>query len=1765
MSLDTPTSNSVEDSRLLKFIYFSNEFPHDDLQDLLRQIHQHSKDRQHPALARLLTEATLAVRDEIRLLLPSLRALIPSFESVLDWADNATLRKGPLGGSVDGVLLCVVQLAAFIGYFEDHQAEFDFHQVQTCLAGLGIGLLATTAVSLSTAVSDISTTGAEAVRAAFRLGVHVGEVSAHLEPHSSEEGSTDSWACVIPDVQPEEVQKELDAIHEKENTPAVSRIFISALSPTSVTISGPPSRLKALFRSHDFFHDRKYVYLPVYGGLCHAPHIYRPHHVHAIVQGPSINRLSERYRPTIPVLSPGTGQPYSATTVTELFNEVIAEILTRRIEWSQVVQGVVERLDGYAASELEIHMFRKSLPVHELLVAAEDVATSTKDLIPWALETSAEDKGPSGPMQSKIAVVGMACRLPGGATDPEKFWSILEQGLDVHRKIPPDRFDVETHVDPTGKRINTSQTAYGCFIDEPGLFDAPFFNMSPREAEQTDPMQRLALVTAYEALEQGGYVPGRTTSTDPHRTGTFYGQAADDYREVNGGQEVGTYYIPGGCRAFGPGRINYFFGFWGPSFNIDTACSSSLAAIQAACTSLWAGDSDAVVAGGLNVLTNSDGFAGLSNGHFLSKTPNACKTWDAQADGYCRADGIVSVVLKRLEDAEADNDNILGVILSAATNHSADAVSITHPHVGAQAALTAQVLRRAAVDRLDVSYVEMHGTGTQAGDLVEIQSVMDVLAPSVRRRTAKQPLHIGAVKSNVGHSESAAGATALLKVLLMFQKEAIPRHVGIKTEINPGFPKDLERRNVHIPFEQQPWLRSPQRKRIAVINNFSAAGGNTTLVIEEPPVREQVATLDPRGTHAVAISAKSKVSLRGNIEQFLAYLDVHPGLSVADLSYSTTARRPHYNHRVAFAASDLAQVRKQLQATLAVVDSHKPMAATGPPSVAFAFTGQGAAYKSSNIELLHHAPTFRSQIFHLDSLAQAQGFPSFLPAIDGSFPREHEHSPVITQLALLCTEMALAKYWISLGVVPSVVVGHSLGEYAALYTADVISASDAIFLVGQRARMLEQTCQSGSHKMVAVRASLEEIAGAAGAKPYEIACINSPKEIVLSGTWQDMNALQEALETAGYRCYSLEVAFAFHSAQTDPILDEFEAMSQSGVVFHEPNLPVISPLLSKVVFGKAVNANYLRRATRETVNFIGALEAAQSLRTVDEKTVWIEIGPHPVCMGFVKAGIPAAVAVPSLRRGEDSWTTISQGLCTLHSVGLDVNWNEFHRPFESSLHLLPLPTYQWNDKTYWLQYNGDWALTKGNTFYDAEKRSAGLSPLPLSSLKTSTVHQIVEESIVGSTGRVVMQSDLMHPDFFAAANGHRMNNCAVVTSSIHADIAYTLGEYLYRKFKPSAKSVHMDVTNLEVLKGLVAQKKKDTAQLIQVSIETSDLQVASMKWARVQPNGAVEDPFASANVYYGDVTQWLNSWASIAHLVQGRIEALTQMADKGVANRFSNSMAYRLFAQNLVDYAGKYRGMQSVVMHGLEGYADIELTGESGGTWTIPPQYIDSVAHLAGFLMNVSDAIDTKNNFCVTPGWKSMRFARPLVAGARYQSYTKMIPTPENPTVYMGDVYILQDNIIVGMVGGIEFHSYPRILLSRFFSAPDDQSAPPVASAVSTSAVSSRPPAPEKVVAEPAVTAAVPEKVVSASNQKPAVAEDSTAAKALALIAGEAALDISDLHEEASFANLGIDSLMSLVIAEKFREQLGITIGGGLFLEYPTIGDLTAWLNEYYS
>ena len=1146
----------------------------------------------------------------------------------------------------------------------------------------------------------------------------------------------------------------------RQSTPSTGKIFVCNARPHGISVSGPPSRIQRLFEEVPFFRQSNFLRMPCYGGPIHSDHIFDEEHVSSIVKDSHSN-----YPPQAQVISPGTGQPFTATNATELFRQIVKYLLTEEVCWEKAVKFAAEWAKSHGAGHHRMYAFRTAQQVQDVIVAieaaTENQSVSTVDMMAWLFAAPEPNVRSSGSLQSKIAIVGMACRFPGGANDIDLYWDLLQSGRDVHEKVPADRFDIEAHYDPTGQKTNATHTPYGCFVENPGLFDPAFFNMSPREAEQTDPMQRLALVTAWEALEKAGFVAHK--SFDMHRVGTFFGQSSDDYREVNSAQDIGTYWISGGCRAFGPGRINYFCGFGGPSFSCDTACSSSLATIQMACTSLWAGETDMVVAGGMNILTNPDGFAGLSKGFFLSNTGN-CKTWDSEADGYCRADGVGAVVMKRLEDALADNDNILAVVGAAATNHSAEAISITHPHSGAQSHLFRQVASRAGVDPLDVGYVELHGTGTQAGDSNELESVTDVFAPAKQGRNSKQPLFIGAAKANVGHGEAAAGIISLVKTLLVLQNELIPPHVGIKNNLTPFYPSDASERNLHIPYSATIWRRSPERKRIAIVNNFGAAGGNTTFVLEEGP-EPHITGTDPRSTHVLTISAKNAVSLQQNIERLIAYLEKNPEVALHDLAYTLTARRTQHPYRVGFAVSELTGLQELCEPYLAADSSIKAVRSHQPP-VAFAFTGQGSFYFPMASQLFNDSPPFRTHILDFDGLARRQGFGSFLPVIKGPVPSGHKFPLVITHLAIACVEMALSDFWEDLGVKPSIVIGHSIGEVAALYAAKVLSASDAVFLVGQRARLLEYLTEAGAYGMMAVRASSQTLSKSIEASGCEIACINGPEDTVLAGRIEDLSSAAERLRADGHKTLPLDLSHGYHSQQMDCILDEYERVAQ-GIVFHKPAIPVISPLLSRVVEDRdTLNASYMRRATRETVDFMGALRAAQDSKAISEKTVWLELGPHPLCIGFVRNSIEkAGLSQPSLRKGEDNWSSLSQTLRELHCAGIEIDWREYHRPFKGALKLVDLPNYAWNNKNFWIPYLGDWALLKGNQPTAARPAEIIEDPTPKlpAELRTSSIHGLVEETYEEEFAKLVVETDILDPNILEAVNGHAMNGCGVVS------------------------------------------------------------------------------------------------------------------------------------------------------------------------------------------------------------------------------------------------------------------------------------------------------------------------------------------------------------------------------------------------------------------
>ena len=892
--------------------------------------------------------------------------------------------------------------------------------------------------------------------------------------------------------------------------------------------------------------------------------------------------------------------------------------------------------------------------------------------------------------------------------------------------------------------------------------------MSPREALETDPGQRLALVTAYEALEMSGFVPNRTPSTQLDRIGTFNGQVSDEYKEQNMSQEVGTFFITGSMRAFASvrsttlmlismvpllssivlqGRINHFFRFGGPAISLDTACSTSSVALHAACTSIWTEECETAVVGGMNIISSSDNYLGLDAGHFISQS-GGCKTWDKDADGYCRGEAVASIIIKPLQAARADNDEVIGVILSSATNYSAKADSITRPHGPTQEKLYKTVLQNAGLQPFDVDYVEMHGTATQSGDVAEVGSVSNVFAPRARQRPADNPMYIGGLKANIGHGESASGVASLIKILLMFREQAVPPHIGIKTSINPKF-SDLESRNMHIAKRMMPLPSKVARgsRRHILLNNFSAAGGNTACILEEPEIPSiDVDSTDTRVFHIIVASAKSTASLLQNCRNLATYLERHPRVSLSDLSYTTTARRIQHPLRKAFVSTSVAQLKEEIANFISLESPVRFSIPSNTFHICICFSGQGSFYADAGRELYQTCHQFRSDLVLYDNIVKSHGFAPLLSVIEGS---SAIFSQVQIQLASVAVQMALFRLFQSLGIKPSLVIGHSLGEYPALYAAGALSASDTLYLVGGRASLLEKLCQPTTHAMLAVHAEQESIRQMISDSDLEIACVNGPCDTVLSGSTAICRIAETRLKAKGIACKMLRVPYGYHSSQMDLIIDEFDSMTKS-VQIQELKIPIALPSTASVIPEKhEINASYIKDQSRNCVRFYEAILECKKQGMVDAESIWLEIGPGSKLLEMVKATLKQQCHVlPNIREGETAWTVIGRSLSLLYDRGLHVNWQQYHRDFESGQHLLHLPHYAWDEKEYWIPYRNARLPRKND-------RSSFVHRGPM----TPSVQRLISRDRVNDTVSLIFETEVLEANIHALISGHVMTGC----------------------------------------------------------------------------------------------------------------------------------------------------------------------------------------------------------------------------------------------------------------------------------------------------------------------------------------------------------------------------------------------------------------------
>ncbi|MCP9793026.1 SDR family NAD(P)-dependent oxidoreductase [Vulcanococcus limneticus Candia 3F8] len=902
-----------------------------------------------------------------------------------------------------------------------------------------------------------------------------------------------------------------------------------------------------------------------------------------------------------------------------------------------------------------------------------------------------------------IAIIGVGCRLPGGVKDAESFWDLLREGRDAITEVPPERWDLTKHFDPDPQAPLRLHVSQGGFIDGIDQFDPSFFGITPREAVCMDPQQRLLMEVAWQTLEDAGQP---LDGIRGQQVGVFMGISSSDYSSLLWISEEDfaipdnePFVLPGNTGCIAANRLSYFFDFKGPSFTVDTACSSSLVAVHLACESLWRGECSAALAGGVQALIQP-AIQGIFCKAGLLAPDGRCKSFDAAANGYVRSEGAGAVMLKPLSRAEADGDAVYALIHGSAMNSDGRSNGMVAPNLRAQVACVRAAFARAGIAPAATQYVEAHGTGTRQGDPIELRALGTVLGEG---REESRPCRVGSVKTNLGHSETAAGITGLIKATLCVQHRQLPPSLHFRTP-NPSIDFQGLKLQVQTRLEPFPEVEAPA---VVGVSSFGFGGTNAHVVLGEPP---RPAPKPRYGRQLplqlLTLSARTPVALQAQARQLAEHLQTHPHLDLADVCATANQCRSQLVQRLTCLAGDRSTLISQLQDTAEILDAAKAseiadaqlptgvamaQASRNPGRLAFLFTGQGSQSLGMAQELHEQHPVFRNAFERctavLDPLLEQPLATVLFPADrDAAEATQRLNQTGLTQPALFVVGYALSQLWLSWGIEPDLLLGHSVGEVVAAHLAGVFSLEDALLLIAARGRLMQALPSDGG--MLALPASQQDVeklvAQLPGGDALSFAALNGPANTVVSGPRPLMEALEKIAAGTGLRTTRLAVSHAFHSPAMAPMLAEFE-QQLSRIRFKPPTRLLVSNLTGQLAGPEIAQPDYWCEHILNPVRFANgiATAAAQGI------TTFLELGARPTLIGMGRQCLPDPQFSwwPSLRSGMSDWQVLLTSLAGLHRQGYPIDWKGFHLPFPHRR--IRLPGYPFQRQRYWWGRRGD--------------------------------------------------------------------------------------------------------------------------------------------------------------------------------------------------------------------------------------------------------------------------------------------------------------------------------------------------------------------------------------------------------------------------------------------------------------------------------------------
>lgn len=1258
-----------------------------------------------------------------------------------------------------------------------------------------------------------------------------------------------------------------------------------------------------------------------------------------------------------------------------------------------------------------------------------------------------------------------------------------------------------------------------------------------------DPQQRILLEVAYQAMESSGYLR-KHRRDDGDNVGCFIGASFNEYLDNTSAHIPTAYTSTGTIRAFLCGKISYYFGWSGPAEVIDTACSASLVAINRACRAIMTGECPMALAGGVNIMSGINNYMDLGKAGFLSPT-GQCKPFDQKADGYCRADGAGLVVLKSLRHARADGDHILGVIPAVATNQGGLSASITVPHSPAQMALYRRILKQAGMKAEHVSYVECHGTGTQAGDPLEIASVREVFSGGDRQGN----LHIGSLKGNIGHCETAAGVASLLKVLSMLQNKRIPPLASFKT-LNPKIPA-LAPDKIAFAKNVEQW---DAPVRAACVNSYGAAGSNSALLCVEAPSSNLESAFTKASTWPIIVSAASKESLTRYCRTLERHLTKHADLTLSSVAFTLAEKRQRHRFQLTGTASDVESLRRMLSGW-SVNDGGSGLVDAGmagkkkQKAVVLAFGGQSKPTIGLDRTLYDSSPRLRAYLDECNGILQDLGYPSILPGI---FSQDALDDVVLLQTGTFAVQYATAKCWTDAGVHVSAVVGHSFGELTALAFSGVLTLRSGLVLVAARAKLMATRWGSEKGSMLAVHAErpvidevIRKVRERDSEQGLEIACYNAINSHVVVGSAAAIDRAQQVLakDFSSVRSQQVNVTHGFHSRFTEPLLEELSAVAQT-LSFREPKIPLEmcvpspSPSPSTGEIQRPGPARIAEHA-RDPVYFVDAVRRIEARLGPD--CVWLEAGTDAPIIPMVKRAVaqPADHIFLALRfaGAKDPAAVLAETTTALWREQIHVTfWPSLGTPAESGLSHGWLPPYEFDRTSAWVENIDHTVLYQKKAEEAASQPQQHASAVATRPEPPMLVTPISQQDEAGAT---VFKVNVASSRFREIVSGHAVRSRPLCPASMYMECAtMALQLHLGTRFE---KALSFDDLSFEQPLGV-----DDTRHVTLLLRDGSEPGVWAFELRSTpQPTSANTKPRVSIHgrgkLRLGNAMQLHN----FQHLIAERVD---EVSKKPGTETLMLKRAYGLFSQ-VVTYAPLLQGMHSLIMDGTRAVASIRVPSphvapdESTAISICDTVSIDTFIQVVGLLINSSDAC-IPNHVFVATGVQSTTMSEACNFNDTKSWTVYAVFRSTSETSATGDVFVLTPAGEVAMnVMNVKFTRLPISTLEKMLDTANSsniakKNGSPTASGAPKTAYA---PAPVQVAPSPQHVPELDEDYTDSSTDggletPPGDYDGSALRKMISMYTGAPA---ETFGSDSTMADLGIDSLAAVEFAEDLRSQYG--------------------------